>query len=415
MRRTLVSKLFILALAACSAPATHPRTTPDPSPELAVAADPQLARRIDDALDAAVREQRIVGAVVLVARDGRLVYHRAVGRADREHDVAMREDAIFRLASMTKPLVAVTALALVDRGVISLDDEVTKYLPELTPKLADGSAPPITLRHLVTHTSGLSYSFLEPPDGPYHAAHVSDGLDAPGRRWADNERRLASVPLVAAPGTKFRYSLSLDVLGEVIARAAKAPLPELVARTVTTPLGMTDTGFHVADRARLATPYANQASGPPIAMTDGIVVPFGPSGVAFAPSRILEPASYPSGGAGAAGTARDFLRFLEAVRTDRIGLAPETLAAALRDQLGGADASELGPGKGFGFLGSVFVDPVKAGAPVSPGTVLWGGAYGHTWWIDPAAKLSVVLLSNTAFEGMAGKLVGDLQHAVYDR
>ena len=422
MLRTLPRSLFLVAVVACGAPhappsaAAPPADTTAPSePALRDAPDPVIAARVDATLDAAVHEHRVVGAVVLVARDGQLVYHRAVGLADRERGTAMREDGVFRLASMTKALVAVTALTLVDRGVISLDDPVTRYLPEFAPKLADGSAPPITIRELLTHTSGLSYSFFEPEDGPYHRAGVSDGLDAPGRSWSDNERRLASVPLIAPPGTRFRYSLSTDVLGEVIAHAAKLPLPALVARAVTTPLGLRDTGFSVSDPARLVTPYANQASGPPIKMTDGIVVPFAAGGIAFAPSRILHAASYPSGGAGAVGTARDYLRFLEAVRTAHIGLAPATHAAALHDQLAGVDASELGPGKGFGFLGSVILDPSAAGTPVSSGTVLWGGAYGHTWWIDPTAKLSVVLLTNTAFEGMMGRLVGDLQHAIYGR
>ncbi len=192
----------------------------------------------------------------------------------------MREDGVFRLASMTKALTAVTALSLVDRGVISLDDPVTRYLPEFAPKLGDGSAPPIMIRELLTHISGLSYSFFEPEGGPYHRAGVSDGVDAPGRSWSDNERRLAGVPLVAPPGTRFRYSLSTDVLGEVIAHAAKLPLPALVARAVTAPLGLRDTGFSVSDPARLVTPYANQASGPPIKMTDGIVIPFAGGGVA---------------------------------------------------------------------------------------------------------------------------------------
>jgi CubicO group peptidase (beta-lactamase class C family) len=417
-RRVLASGLLAVVVAACSARGSSlapPVSASSPNGELAVALDAALVERVDAALASAVRDQRVVGAVVLVARDGKLVYHRAVGLADRERGVAMREDGIFRLASMTKPIVAVTALALVDRGVIHLDDPVTTYLPELTPRLADGRAPAITVRQLLTHTSGLGYGFLEPGDGPYHRAGVSDGLDAPGRTWADNQRRIASAPLVAPPGMRFHYSLSLDVLGEAIAHATNTPLPELVARTVTTPLGMSDTAFRVTDRARLVAPYANQPSGAPIAMTDGIVVPFADGGVAFAPSRIFDPASYPSGGAGMVGTAYDYLRFLEAVRTNRLGLAPATHAAALRDQLGGADPVELGPGKGFGFLGSVVVDPGKAGAPVSPGTVTWGGAYGHTWWIDPTEKLSVVLVTNTAFEGMVGPLVGDLQHAVYGR
>jgi len=412
--RNALLALSSAALIACGA--TPARPTPPAAPTLVEAPDAALGSRVTAALDTALREQRIVGAVVLVARDGQLVYHHAGGLADRERATAMREDAIFRLASMTKPLVAVTALALVDRGALRLDDPVTRFLPGFTPKLDDGTAPPISVRQLLTHTSGLGYTFSEPAGGPYHRAGVSDGLDAPGRTWADNQARLVSAPLLAAPGARFHYSLSIDVLGEVIARAGGAPLPDLVSRTVTVPLGLHDTGFRVTDPARLATPYANQPSGAPIAMTDGLIVAFGPAAFTFAPSRVFDPASYPSGGAGAVGTAGDYLRFLEAVRTGSIGLRSETLASVFHDQLAGADdPAELGPGITFGFASSIIQDPAKTDSPVSPGTLGWGGAYGSSWWIDPQAKLSVVLLTNTTFEGMAGQLVKDVQHAVYGR
>lgn len=416
--RTSVAAVLFMALAAAAAAcgsSSPPAPTRPPATALPAAPDPELATRVDAALDAAIRDHRIVGGVVLVARDGALVYHRAVGLADRERATPMREDAIFRIASFTKSLTAVTALALVDQGKLGLDDAVTKYLPEFTPKLADGTAPPITVRQLLTHTSGLNYGFMEPPDGPYHAAGVSDGLDVPGRSWADNERRLVAAGLRIAPGTAFRYSLSLDVVGEVVAHAGGAPLPALVARTITEPLGMVDTGFRVVDPARLVTQYANQPSGPPAAMTDGVVVPFGPAAVTFAPSRILDPASYPSGGAGAAGTAADYLAFLEAVRTGAIGLRPETRAELFRDQLAGADPAELGPGVTFGLASSIIAQPELAKSPASPGTLTWGGAYGSHWWIDPEAKISVVLMTNTAFEGMVGQVVHDVANAVYAR
>ena len=405
--------LLAAAVIACGSTSSRP-ATPVPT-TLSEASDPALAARVDAALDAAVREQRIVGGVVLVARDGRLVYHRAAGLADREHQRPMREDAIFRIASMTKPLVAVTTLALVDSGVVELDDPVTKFLTGFTPKLADGSAPPIAIRQLLTHSGGLDYVLNEPPGGPYHRAGVSDGLDAPGRTWADNQERLVSAPLRTAPGVAFHYSISIDVLGEAIAKAASAPLPDLVARTVTQPLGMSDTGFRVTDRSRLVAQYANQASDAPQVMTDGIAVPLGDRAVTFSPSRIFDPASYPSGGAGAVSTARDYLRFLEAVRTSAIGLRHDTHASLFREQLAGADPAELGPGVTFGFASSIVVDPAKADSPVSPDTLTWGGAYGSSWWIDPRARVSVVILTNTAFEGMVGRLVKDVQHAVYGR
>ncbi len=176
----------------------------------------------------AIAAQKLVGTVVLVARDGKVVYARAAGLADREAKQAVREDTQFRLASMTKPIVSIAALALVDRGKLSLEDPVTKYLPDFRPKLADGREATITVRQLITHTSGLTYKFLEKPDGPYHKAEVSDGIAEPGMSAAENLRRLASVPLVAEPGTAWGYSLSIDVLGEVVAARAAARCSQVV-------------------------------------------------------------------------------------------------------------------------------------------------------------------------------------------
>jgi CubicO group peptidase (beta-lactamase class C family) len=166
----------------------------------------------------------------------------------------VRDDTVFRLASMSKPIVSVAALALIDQGKLSLDDPVTKWLPDFRPRLADGREPVITVRHLITHTSGLGYKFLEAADGPYHKAEVSDGIAEPGLTAAVNLERLASVPLLFEPGTSWSYGLSIDVLGEVIARAGGRTLPELVEQLVTGPLAMTDTRFTVTDRGRLAWP-----------------------------------------------------------------------------------------------------------------------------------------------------------------
>src|SRR5947207_3959985 len=130
---------------------------------------------IESAIDRALAENRIVGAVVLVAQDGEIVCRRVAGLADRERGLPMRENAVFRLASLTKPLVTAAALRMVELGKIALVDPVTRYLPEFRPALPNGDVPTITLRHLLTHTAGLSYGFMQPPDGCYHRAGVSDG------------------------------------------------------------------------------------------------------------------------------------------------------------------------------------------------------------------------------------------------
>ncbi len=414
--RPLLFSTALTALAACGSTSTSSTTpaadVPAPTVALPEALDAALAARIDPVIEAALREQRLVGAVVLVARDGKLVYHRAAGLADREAKAPMREDTIFRLASISKPFTATAALALVDRGELSLEDPLAKHLPELAFKTADGQAASITVRQLLTHTSGLGYPFNEAPDGPYHKANVSSGLDQPGLSFAENARRLASAPLVAAPGARFHYSLSTDVLGELVARANHSTLPEAIEQLVTAPLGLRDTGFTVVDRARLAAAYSDGAP-QPLLMTEGGVVKLGDGGAPFAPSRAFDASSYPSGGAGMVGTAAEVLRLLETLRT---GGAPmlraETAQAGLKDQLGGASAVELGQGVGFGFFGSVLTEPVLAGSPLHGGAVRWGGAYGASWFIDTVAGVTVVALTNTAFEGMNGKFPAELELAV---
>jgi CubicO group peptidase (beta-lactamase class C family) len=205
--RLLAGLVTALMLATPLAAADPPQVAAGEAPDRA------LGERLDQAIDGAIAEQRIVGAVVLVARDGRLVYHRAAGLADREAGRALSEDGVFRLASLTKPMVAAAAMGLVEEGTLKLSDPVTKWLPGFHPALADGTQPVITVRHLLTHTSGLSYGFLEGPDHPYHRLGVSDGIDQAGISLDENVDRLAKAPLSYRPGSAWRYSLSMDVLG----------------------------------------------------------------------------------------------------------------------------------------------------------------------------------------------------------
>ncbi|WNG18118.1 serine hydrolase domain-containing protein [Cystobacter fuscus] len=379
---------------------------------LAAAEERAVSARLDAVIEQALADKRVVGAVVLVARDGKVIYHRAAGEADREAHIPLREDAVFRLASMSKPLVSAAALALVDQGKLGLEDPVTRWLPDFRPRLADGREAVITVRQLLTHTAGLSYGILEPEDGPYHRAGVSDGLDAPGLGLEENLRRIASVPLSYEPGTRWGYSVAIDVLGAVVARAGGAPLPKVVERLVTRPLGLRDTGFTVKEPKRLATPYAD-GKPEPVRMGELHVVSLGASGVRFVPGRVLNTRSFPSGGAGMVGTAGDFLKFLEAVRAGGAPvLKPATATQATTGQIGSLDMP-ANPGWTFGFGGSVLVDPAKAGTPQSVGTWQWGGAYGHSWFVDPKQRLSVVALTNTAFEGMSGAFPAAIRDAVY--
>jgi CubicO group peptidase (beta-lactamase class C family) len=373
----------------------------------------ELTDKLDSVLVHALAEQRIVGAVVLVAQRGELIYERAIGQADREAGRALHTDDIFRLASLTKPIISAAALALAEQGRLRLDDPVGKWLPWFRPTLDDGTEATILVRHLLTHTAGLGYGFFQSDGGPYATAGVSDGLDHPRITLEENLRRLATVPLFYEPGTAWGYSLATDLLGAVLEKAGGAPLPKLVESLVTGPLGMRDTHFHARDVNRLVTPYAD---GDPVPVRMGAlqIVPFNGAEVRFAPGRALDPEAYPSGGAGMVGSARDFLTFLEALRT---GGAPilslATIAAMTRNQTGELFALQNGPGTGFGLGFALVEDSAAAGTPQSPGTFWWGGAYGHSWWVDPARGLSVVVLTNTAMEGLSGAFPVAVRAAVY--
>lgn len=373
-----------------------------------------LKQKVDAVIDQAIAEDRIVGAVVLVAQDGKLVYERAAGLADKESRKPMQVDALFRFSSVSKPIVTVAALALVDRRKLSLDDPITKWLPDFKPKLADGTTPTITVRQLLTHTAGLGYKFTEKADGAYHKAKISDGFDDVKIDLAEEMRRLASVPLLNAPGSQWRYSLSIDVLGAVVERAAGQPLGTAVAELVTEPLGMTGTSFWV-DRAQadqVATPYFNAQSGTS-RMADPQNVPFGGGALIFSPSRAFDSKAHASAGAGMIGSAPDVLRLLEAMRKGGAPVLEKSTAGAMfRNQVAGTPGQE--PGVGFGLGGALVVDPAVVKTPQSAGTLYWGGVYGHTWFVDPRRKITVVARTNTAPEGLAGKFPGALRAAIYE-
>lgn len=366
-----------------------------------------LPGRIDTAIARAIDEKRIVGSVVIVRRHGELAYEGAHGLADREAGRPMTVDTIFRLSSLTKPIVAATILALIDAGKLGLDAAITDYLPEFRPRLPDGTAPDITIRQLLTHTSGLSTAFI------LTAEEQAAGVN-PWRLGDDVIiGRIGARPLLFAPGTGWTYGPSIDVLGHVAGRLVGGRLEDAISRYVTGPLGMSDTGFSVPDRSRLAAPYADGADGPDrMASLHTIPTPWG-STVTYDPDRIFDAAAFQSGGGGAAGSGPDFMRLLEALRTGGGPiLRAETAALGLSNQT--SHLAQAGsPGWQFSLFGAWLDDPAAAGVPAPRGTVRWGGIYGHNWFIDPSAGLTVVSMSNTGLEGSDGRFRDDILHAVY--
>jgi CubicO group peptidase (beta-lactamase class C family) len=365
---------------------------------------------LDQVVDSAITSKRIVGAEIIAARDGEIVYHRVAGYADRESARHVQHNELFRLASMTKAIVSATTLALMDRGWLQLNDPVTRWLPDFRPKTVEGHEPIITIRHLLTHTAGLSYGFLEPADGPYHQLGVSDGLDESGLTLEENLRRIAAAPLLFEPGTNWHYSIATDVLGAVIARVSRLTLPEVVKRFITDPLGMSSTRFVVPPGTLMATPYGDAAP-EPLRRSNPFTLAFFGNEIRYSPSRAFNAQVYSSGGVGMVGTAADYLKFLEAIRSGGAGiLRPDTAAEMTRNAIGELASA---PGFGWGLGMQVLKDPTAARSPLQAGAWNWGGLYGTHFWVDPAERLSFIALTNTAIAGMIGEFPAALQKAVF--
>ena len=366
------------------------------------------SRRIDDFLQSYVDSNRIGGAVVLVLRDGKIAYEKAVGWADREDKRPMTPDAIFRIASETKPVTSVAILQLVNEKKLTLDDPVSKYIPAFAHTSVAAADPadsgrtfiaakrPITIRDLITHTSGISYG-LEPAIAARYAAKgLGPGAGA-GLGWYVTDKdetscttmeRLGTLPFVTQPGERWVFGYSLEVLGCVVERVSGMPLDRYVNTHITAPLGMRDTYFFLPPelRGRFVTVYASDSTNHARRAPDG---PRGQGHYVDGPRKNL------AGGAGILSTARDYARFLEMIRNggslDGVRILPSRQVDLMTH---GQIGSRYGvPGESFGF-GFYTIDSAGADGPKSVGTFGWRGGYGTICFVDPKQRLTVVLMLN---------------------
>jgi CubicO group peptidase (beta-lactamase class C family) len=365
--------------------------------------DPARLRRIDAYMQRAVDSNRIAGAVALLMRDGKVVYERAFGWADRDARRPMRTDALFRIASQTKAITSATLLSLVEEGTVAVNDNVNRYIPTFTKTMVATRTDsgvvmmparrPIRLHELLTHTAGISYG----TDRSVAAAYSAVGLGpAAGFGWytadkdedvCDTMDRLGTLPIVAQPGEAWVYGYNTDVLGCVIQRASGKPLDVMIRQRITGPLGMTDTYFFVppAERNRLVTVYLSDSSGHAVRAPEGAR---GQGDYVDGPRRNF------AGGAGLISTARDYARFLETMRNGgTLGgvrvLAPHTVTLMTTNQVGTLHGSGLGWGYGFET-----VERYGAMGMSSVGTFRWGGAYGSAYFVDPKERLVAVFMIN---------------------
>lgn len=362
-----------------------------------------LQSNVDAAIDAAL-ESRIVGCVVLVNRDGQEVYARTAGLADREANRKLERNAIWRLASVTKPIVATAALKMMEAGLLGLDDPVSKYLPYFTPASPDGVVRPITIRQLLSHSSGLSYE-TTPKD-------VAPGMSGPYIPLEENLRRLAKAPLVFAPGTGWAYGTSIDVVGGILAAINGSSLEAAVKKYAAGPLGMVDWGFTPTDADRVTANYWNGELPNPSIVPPARISMENRQGTPWEVDRIFRADAPQSGGGGSCGTADDVMKMLE-VYNGGTFLKAESTAEAFTNQIGSLPRRAGDAGKRFTILGAMIDDPKAARSPCPVGTLDWGGAWGHNWIIDRSNRLSIAVMTNVAPEGCNGPFREDIRDAVY--
>jgi len=351
---------------------------------------PQRTQHIVSALQACVDRRHIPGAVVLVARQGRIGLFEAIGQQDPAAGTPMRTDSIFRIYSMTKPLVSVAVMMLVERGQLLISDAVGRWLPEYAGQTVLGASGPVpvaqvaTVQDLLRHTAGLTYEFLG--DSPVQREYDKVQIASRKRSNEDFSRTLAGIPLQYPPGSCWAYSRATDVLGRLIEVVSGQTLGAFLQQEILDPLGMVDTGFAV-----------------PPAQQHRIVEPFGHDPDGGVPMKLINPREVPaleSGGGGLMSTAMDYARFLHCLRHGgeldghRL-LGRQTLAFMTADHLGDIpiEGTLLPPGHGFGLGFAVRRAAGQSPVPGSVGTYHWSGIGGTSFFVDPAQDLYALLLT----------------------
>lgn len=392
----------------CSATALWAQGLPAAPPE-SVGMSAQRLGRIGEVFKQEIDKGNLPGVVVLVARKGRLVYSDAFGFQNKDAGKPMSKDSIFRIYSMTKPLVSVAAMMLVEDGKLELTDAVSKFLPAMKGvQVSVAKADPafakmtytlvpaereMTVQDLLRHTAGLAYANLT-QNTPVKEAYAKGGIDEDvrGLTPAEEVERISKAPLAHEPGTYWEYSLATDVLGRVVEAASGKRLAEFLDERLFKPLAMNDTAFFVAkDKlGRLAEALAVDAStGKPNKLYDVAAVP-----------------NNDSGGAGGVSTAGDYLRFAQMMANGgqldgKRYLSRTTVELMTSDHLGTRIQAPVTPGEillgtpgytfGLGF--AVRQGAGVAGVPGSAGEFMWGGFAGTYFWIDPKEQLVAVYMT----------------------
>ncbi|KCZ93107.1 beta-lactamase [Hyphomonas hirschiana VP5] len=382
-----------------------------------------------EALDAAVTQQvgtgEIPGALVVIAEGGEVTYSRSMGFASLEDQRPVTEDTLFRFYSMTKPITCATVMTLYDDGLIDLDTPISKYLPEfseMSVRTEAGIVPatrPITIRHLMTHTSGLTYAILPGPvQADYAAADVFAIENRTSETLEAHVRRLARLPLVAEPGTVWNYGESMGVLGRLVEVVSGKSFGAYMRERILAPLSMDDTGFYVPPekRERLAELYHLSQDRTLSNAQDQAVY-----GGSYLEKPLLE-----YGGAGLVGTASDYMNFAQMLlAAGRFGdaqvLSSEAVTMMTSNQLDASfgdaplAASGRGEGTGFGLCGYVNTARPPGAAPGAIGEYGWSGWASTAFWIDPQNDLAGLVFTQVIPDDIGSvALSSSVREAVYN-
>ena len=337
---------------------------------------------------------RVPGAVALIARRGKIGYFESCGQRDPVKGTPMTKDTIFRIYSMTKPIVTVAAMMLFEEGRFLLSDPIAKYLPELgnlQVAVAHGDqidlvppTRPVTIQDLLRHTSGLTYEFRG--NGPVHKMYMAAKVSSLAMTAAEHVTVLGQLPLLHQPGTRWEYSRSTDVIGRLVEALSGSKLSVHLDEQILRPLGMVDTAFHAPQvhHARLAEAFAQDPQ----------------TGSAVRLMDVRSPPQFESGGAGLVSTAADYARFLQMMQNggtldDVRLLSRKTIEFMTADHLGSITGPSdlLPPGYGFGLGFAVRLHAGIAQVPGSVGQYFWGGLAGTVFWVDPVEQLFAILLT----------------------
>jgi|JI10StandDraft_1071094.scaffolds.fasta_scaffold56372_5 CubicO group peptidase (beta-lactamase class C family) len=368
-------------------------------------------KHVDRVLEGYVSSGKIAGVLALVLSDGEPLYERAFGWRDREAKIPMDPATIFRIASMTKAIVSAAVLLLAEEKKLSVQDEVSKYIPaykltyvaeRITNSIEVTLVPakiPITLHHLLTHTAGIPYGTQPEIAEVYRAADLGLALGSPWNISGKDEpvcatiEKLAKLPFVNHPGEGWTYGYATDILGCIVEKVSEKPLDEFIRQRITGPLGMADTHFFLPlkDRNRLAVVYASRR-----VMKNGRETKEYEAERSFADGPyVFGPRKNFSGGAGLLSTARDYARFLEMIRNGGIFagkriMKPESMKLMTTSQTGAGSTSLRGMGFSYGFETT---ERAGANGPEAAGSFGWIGAYGTYYRVDPQQRLTIILMT----------------------